>query len=338
MIGNIAQDMNLIVNINPDLARPGDTLTVDLELDNDIDYIFWTWSLIENGNEITAQGNGWDDENKAQFEIELERRSVQNLALSVSVIDGKGRQYVETQSIEMRDMVELSIQSAFITNAGDTLALNWDVVSPSLTQSDKANVITVNLFNVGTGEGAYENTQLVDGFNGNFGLNVPVDLRPGTYLMTVSVETVDGRTLTSESVIDIDEPRDKNMILGVEFPSWSSMFNGFAILLLIGNLVAIWAVLYRRRGPGGSMPDSLALFNDDEDEDEDEDDESGFNSDYNEIYGGFNDTTEPSGGNIRPSTMEIGTVHDDGFEWLMYPAGSDCWWYRREPGTEWIRH
>ena len=262
----------------------------------------------------------------------MERRNLQGLQLYVSVIDGMGRQYYDVQSIELRDLVELSIQSAFITNAGETLPLNWEVVSPSLTESDKVSKIDVSLVNVGTGEEAYENSELISGFKGEYNLMIPMDIRIGTYLMTVSVETADGRHLSSESVIDIDEPREKNMILGIEFPSWSSMFNGFAILFLIANLMAIWTILYRKRDPGKSKSSQLPLTEEEEDEEED------FESDYNEIFNDYSDTVEPSVENLTPSVMETGTVQDDGYEWLMYPADSDCWWYRQGLGSEWIRH
>ena len=332
-INNIAENMNLIVNVQPDLARPGDTLIVDLELDSDIDYIYWVWGLTENGNQI-ADGNGWDAANNARFEIELERRNLQGLQLYVNVIDGMGRQYFDMQSIELRDLVELSVQSAFIINAGDTLPLNWEVVSPSLTESDKASKVAVSLVNVGTGEEAYEKSQLINGFKGEFNLKVPSDIRPGTYLMTVSVETADGRSLSSESVINIDEPRDKNMIMGVEFPPWSSMFNWFAILFLIGNLIAIWSVLYRKRTGKDSTSSLLPLT--DEDEDEDEDDY--FDSNHNQLFNDISNNFSPTGGPLTPNVSQMGAIHDDGYEWLMHPAGSDCWWYRQQPGTEWIRH
>ena len=150
-------------------------------------------------------------------------------------------------------------------------------------------------------------------------------------MMAVYVETADGQSLTSESVIDVDEPRQKNMILGIEFPSWSSMFNGFAVLFLIGNLVAIWVVIYRRKGPGGSKSD----FDLDKLLEEGDEEDSGFGAGYDQIYGS---TNESSGGSIRPSPMLNGVVQDDGYEWVMHPEGSDIWWYRQESGMEWTRH
>ena len=150
-------------------------------------------------------------------------------------------------------------------------------------------------------------------------------------MMAVYVETADGQCLTSEIVIDVVEPREKNMILGIEFPSWSSMFNGFAVLFLIGNLVAIWVVIYRRKGPGGSKSD----FDLDKLLEEEDEEESGFGAGYDQIYGS---TNESSGGSIRPSPMLNGVVQDDGYEWVMHPEGSDIWWYRQESGMEWTRH
>jgi hypothetical protein len=327
-INNIAENMNLIVNIQPDLARPGGTLIVDLELDSDLDYIYWVWVLTENGNSI-AEGNGWDAANDARFEIELEQRNLQNLVLGLFVIDGMGRTYTDVQSIELRDLVELSIQSSFITNAGETLPLNWEIISPSLTQSDKVSKIVVSLVNVGTGEEAYEHSQLIDGFKGEFGLKVPSDIRPGTYLMAVSVETVDGRSLISENLIDVDKPLDKNMILGIEFPSWSSMFNWFAVMFLMGNLIAIWMVLYRKRNSEGSNF-TLPLI--------DEEDNNDMRSEeYNQIYEDFNFDSTATESALIPSASRVGTRNNDGNEWLMHPEGSNCWWYRREEGTEWTR-
>ena len=327
-INNIADNTNLIINIQPDMARPGDTLTVKLELDSDINYIYWDWSLTESGYTI-ANGNGWEESSRAEFEFELERRNLQNLVLQVNVIDGMGQAYNHVQNIELRDWVELSIQSAFKTNAGETLPLNWEIISPSLTQSDKVSVIEVSLMNVGTGEEAYQNSKLADGFKGQFQLVVPNDIRLGTYLVTVSVETVDGRTLTSENLIDVDGPLEKNIILGIEFPPWSSMFDWFAVLFLIVNLVAIWMVLYRKRNSEGSNF-TLPLM------DEEDNNDMG-SEEYNQIYDDFNFDSTATENALIPSASQVGTRNNDGNEWLMHPEGSNCWWYRQEEGTEWTR-
>ena len=344
-IQNIAAQSNLVVNIQPDLARPGDILTIDLELDSEIEYIFWDWTLTEQGNPI-AEGNGWESANAAEFEIELERRNLQNLNLRIDVIDGNGRTYVSSQSIELRDLVELTIQSSFSTNAGETLSVSWEIDSPSLTLADKGSNIAVMLTNIGTQEDAYQYSELVDDFKGNIGVDIPSDIRPGTYLLTVDVETADGRILTSQSVIDIDEPQSKNMFLGMEIPAWSSMWNGFAILFLIGNLIAIWTVIYKRRDEDSST----TLFSQDEefsdfDEQETENYEDDFSQDSSEDYSyesaEYAQSTEslqtPTESLLTPTFSLTGEVHDDGFEWLMYPEDSGCWWYRREVGTEWIR-
>lgn len=329
-INNIDVNNNLIVNIQPDLARPGDTLTVDLELDSELDYIYWDWTLTESGYTI-AEGNGWAQSTEVEFKIELERRNLQNLALQVNVIDGIGQTYSNNQDIELRDWVELSIQSAFNSNAGETLQLNWEIVSPSLTQSDKGEVIEVSLTNVVTGEEAYQKSKLVSGYNGGFRLDVPSDIKSGTFLLTVSVETADGRLLTSENLIDVDGPLDKNIILGIEFPPWSSMFDWFAVLFLIVNLVAIWMVLYRKRNSDGSnFP--LPLM-----DEEDNNDDVVISEEYNQIYEDFNFDSTATENALIPSASQVGTRNNDGNEWLMHPEGSNCWWYRQEEGTEWTR-
>jgi hypothetical protein len=328
-IGNLEDDTGLIVNVKPNLARPGDTLTVSLELDSDIDYLYWVWSLYEGGYEI-AEGEGWVEATEAEFSIELEQRDLQTLVLSVTVVDGEGTTHQKSVTIELRDLVELAVESAFDTNAGDPLTLEWSVTSPSLTNADEATSITIQLIQMGTGTVAYETSRLVSGYSGKMDVLIPMETRPGTYLLHVELETVGGATLSSQSLIDVHEPREKNIILGVELPPWSSILSGVASTLLILNLVAIWAVLIvgRRRRAAAEAGEEL-------------EDDSGYDIDHLmdnlgtelQSYPLSGDSTQGS----HPPSILGGMVHDDGFEWLEHPAESGVWWYRTDRMEEWIR-
>jgi len=328
-IGNLEDDTGLIVNVKPNLARPGDTLTVSMELDSDIDYLYWVWSLYEGGYEI-AEGEGWVEATEAEFSIELEQRDLQTLVLSVTVVDGGGTTHQKSVTIELRDLVELAVESAFDTNAGDQLTLEWSVTSPSLTNADEATSITIQLIQMGTGTVSYETSRLVNGYSGKMDVLIPMETRPGTYLLHVELETVGGATLSSQSLIDVHEPREKNIILGVELPPWSSILSGGASTLLILNLVAIWAVLIvgRRRRAAAEAGEEL-------------EDDRGYDIDDLVDDLGIELQSYPLSGDstqgLHPPSILGGMVHDDGFEWLEHPAESGVWWYRTDRMEEWTR-
>jgi hypothetical protein len=326
-IWNIADDTELIVNVQPDMARPGDTITVDLELGSEIDYLYWEWSLYEGGNEI-ATGNGWKASTKAGFTIELEQRQLQTLSLQIRVLDGTGTLHQEVRTIELRDIVELSVESDFSTNAGDPLALSWRITSSSIADGDKATSINIQLIQMGTGDVAHEISVLATGYSGELDLNIPTATRPGTYLLIVDVETAGGTQLTSQSLIDVHEPREKNYLLGMEIPPWSSIFSTLATAFLILNLAAIWTVLIKRRREKSEDEEASDLF--------DKDDEFAEEISTYEGLESFRDD-ESNQGSLTPSFVQDGAVHKDGFEWLEDPVGSERWWYRSEYGQEWTR-
>jgi len=329
-IDNLEDDTELIVNVKPNLARPGDTLTVSMELDSDVDYLYWRWTLYEGGSEIVG-GEDWEAATEVEFTIVLDQRDMQNLVLYIIVVDGEGTMHQKSVTIELHELVELSVESAFYTNAGDPLPLEWGVTSPSLTNADEATSITIQLIQMGTGTVAYEASHLVGGYDGGIDVLIPLDTRPGTYVLFVQLATVGGSTLSSQSLIDVHEPREKNIILGMELPPWSSIIGGLASTLLILNLVAIWMVLFiggRRRRAAS------------EEGSETEDDQgSGLDDIEDDI--GFELQSQPLSGHsthgLQPSVVLSGEIQDDGHEWLEHPAGSNVWWYRASHTHEWSR-
>jgi hypothetical protein len=329
-IDNLEDDTELIVNVKPNLARPGDTLTVSMELDSDVDYLYWRWTLYEGGNGI-AEGVDWVAATEVEFTIELDQRDMQNLVLYIIVVDGEGTMHQKSVTIELRELVELSVESAFYTNAGDPLPLKWGVTSPTLTNADEATSITIQLIQMGTGTVAYEASHLVGGYDGGIDVLIPLDTRPGTYVLFVQLKTVGGSTLSSQSLIDVHEPREKNIILGMELPPWSSIIGGLASTLLILNLVAIWMVLFigRRRRRAASEEGS-----------ETEDDQGGGPDDLEDDIG-FELQSQPLSGHstheLQPSAVLGGEIHGDGNEWLEHPSGSNVWWYRASHTDEWSR-
>ena len=154
-----------------------------------------------------------------------------------------------------------------------------------------------------------------------------------TYVLRVETQCRDGEMYHSSSMVNLGPDVIDIQVGSYYFGTAGNMLQ-YSFFILITACV-IFLLINSRRWSSDRIikeilekdPMTLAL------EGKTQSDEDGFKQVSSESIENTDKTTS-----LNPASTLLGQTDENGVEWLDYPAGTETWWYRHSPETEWIEH
>ncbi|GEM_PF-6856141 len=331
-ISGLATYGELAIDISPDMPIAGESLQVDISVSSDSDWLDWDWTLRSgfSSSSIVAQGNGWNMDDHGTFSIEIPRADYPNgLFLTISATDEARNSYSQSMNINLRSLVELSIESPEHAVIGESFKIEWSVKSYAPSSVDDASLIEVSVIQLSTSQEVLKRQLLASGDSGSFSLAIEDHVKPGTYVIYIMLKTTGGSEYEYTTLIEIQSPSEPPGInmLGLNIPPLGAGYDTILTILVLANIIAVWIIFYRQKKSK------------EEDEEEMKDEETiseMIDFDHQQFIPpapisaieGFEHLPPPPGQQV---------VEDSEYEWQEHPPNSGKWWYRLGPWDEWTQ-
>jgi len=317
----------MIIDYSPVQPRPGEDVTFSISCDCIGSYLYWTWELNEFQSGYFAEGNGWVAADTASFVVSLPFSLRDEVTMTIYGRDGEGRIFSASETIDLKETVELNVEVPFYANVGESLDVEWEIISDSLTEVDKVVKIEIELYSFESSEILARTVAIENSYSGSTALIIPTDLKPGSYSIHVTTVLSSGNILEQTSLVEVHDP-----ILGLSAMAMTPEVNRWMIGFVAINVIALWVIMIR----------SSRRRRDIEDDDIEDDDIDEFIS-QSELLSALPQPSIPL--NQQPLTaVQLEIPHEGmfgrfdtitGFEWLEYPAGTENNWYRTRIGEPW---
>ena len=312
----------MVIDYSPIQPSPGESITFTINCDCIGSYLYWTWEISDN-NGIFDEGKGWVAANEASFVVDLPFSLRDDVTITILGRDSEGRIFSASESIALKDTVDINIEVPFYANVGESLSVDWEITSESLTEVDKVVKIEIELYSFESSEILSRTVSIENTYSGSTSLIIPADLKPGSYSISVTAVLSSGDILEQTALIEVHDP-----ILGLSAMAMTPEVNRWMIIFVAVNVVAIWLMMIRssRKGTDFEENDIDELINQEK-----------------EPIELLTTSTIPLAQQPipvmqieRPNESMFGTFDaTTGFEWLEYPAGSGNNWWRGQIGDPW---
>jgi hypothetical protein len=312
----------MVIAYSPVQPSPGEGITFTINCDCIGSYLYWTWELRDN-NGFSDEGKGWVAANEASFVVDLPFSLRNDVTITISGRDSEGRIFSASESIALKDTVDINIEVPFYANVGESLGVDWEITSDSLTEVDKVVKIEIELYSFESSEILARTVSIENSYSGSTSLIIPADLKPGSYSIHVTTVLSSGSILEQTSLIEVHDP-----ILGLSAMAMTPEVNRWMIVFVAVNVIAIWAMMIRSSRRRSDIKD------------DDIDEFIAQNEEPIPILSkpliSLNQQSPTVIQIERPNETMFGTFDAaTGFEWLEYPVGSGNNWWRGQIGEPW---
>ena len=321
---------NLLMHLDPLRPAPGASTTVTLTVgESDLD-LSWRWNVLESGA-LVGSGTGSSEDGSAAFSLILPSREFGTLILDVQAWDENGVSYTATEVLDVRPLVELTVEAPFQTHAGEPMDVFWALNAREQVRGDEVVEVRFVLANWNWDTEVEQTLLVEDALSGSMTIALDESLPPGSYSMGVVVTTRGGQAYSSSSLLSVEPPRATLSFGDTDLASWEDIGTyGYNAALVLG-LIGAYVLSYRSRNQRTR-----------EAADEDDESEAFTEADLFPMplmpEGPAQPVPEPAVvDDGHPDVwVEPTNVDPSGSQWLEYPSGSDRWYYRYADGEPWI--
>ena len=323
---------DVFVDINPQRPSTGEEFTVTITAPSANEWLSYSWTLTHNGA-ILSSGTGWNGANEASFKVALPiMHFTSDVVLTVFSEDHSGMFFsngVTFQPIPLRD---IHVNTDDHGVSGDLFDFAFSIKGEQLNSIDSVKSAKVRIISM-TDVVIQEEIFIINSKSGKFSTLIPQNTAPGTYLLTIEFELLDGDIFQHSELLTILGQEEGVSVFGlVTIPSLPHGIDTIIVAILAIFLLIKGGKKLKNKKWNNNYFSSI----DDDDDDDYEDEE--FSAE--DMFAGTGFT--PSAPILSEIPMEpIESELDDSdiqspqYETQEYPAGSGHWWERNSVEEEW---
>ena len=317
------------LQIYPTTPIRGEEFEATIIIDNDENWIGWTYELSLDG-EIISTGEGYADDNTETVSILLPRKDYPSnwFDLIFVIQQEDGTTFTESSSFFTAPDRKVVVDSSDEVVVDKPYLIDWLVEGEYVNSADSIKTIFVSFTVLGEGTPEFTEIILADSLSGYFSVKLPEGTSPGTHTMRIQFEHVNGDTTVHTQYVNVKQGGSNNDNSEGLFGIDSSTILGLDTLLIL--ILVIHAVVIQMKISSGKKDDSDEISIDQSNSVEEvqfvEDQVAGYTP-Y--VANEYNPQT------TVVQDFSLDDVSETFYERTEHPAGSGVWWERNGPTDEW---
>ena len=322
---------DVFVDINPQRPSTGEEFTVTITAPSANEWLRYSWTLTHN-SAILNSGTGWVGANEASFKVVLPvMHFTSDVILTVISEDHSGMLFSDVVTIQPIPLREIHVNTDEYGVSGKMFEFAFSIKGEQLNSIDSVKSARVRIISM-TDVVIQEELFIINSKNGQFTTLVPANTAPGTYLLEIEFELLDGGVFNHRELLTILSQEEGVSVFGlVTIPS---LPHGIDTII-----VAILALFLLTKG-GNKLRLKRRNKNIDFDSMDDDDYEVEKFADEDLFAGSGFTPIPPKLPQLPVGIKQSEIKHDDNsqspqYETQEYPLGSGHWWERNSAEEEW---
>jgi hypothetical protein len=329
---------DVFVDINPQRPSTGEEFTVTITAPSANEWLRYSWTLTHN-SAILNSGTGWVGANEASFKVVLPvMHFTSDVILTVISEDHSGMLFSDVVTIQPIPLREIHVNTDEYGVSGKMFEFAFSIKGEQLNSIDSVKSAKVRIISM-TGVVIQEELFIINSKNGQFTTLVPENTAPGTYMLEIEFELLDGGVFEHRELLTILDQEEGVSVFGLA--TIPSLPHGIDTII-----VAILALFLLTKG-GNKL--RLKRRNKNIDFNSINDDYEVEKFPVEDLFADSGFTPTAPMAPIAPILPQLPTEikqskieHDDNsqspqYETQEYPPGSGFWWQRNSPEEEWQR-
>ena len=336
------------VDINPQRPSSGEQFTISITAPSANEWLSYEWSL-EHENSILSSGEGWVDANRVSFKASLPAMQFSSIVqLRVTTEDHSGQTFFNSVLIEPMPMREIHVNTDDHGVAGKEFEFSFSIEGEQLNSIDQVKTATVTIFSM-SDVILQQEIYIINDNNGDYSTLIPDGSAPGTYLLSIEFELLDGELFEHRELLTILAEEEGISVFGLmTIPSLPHGFDTVIVAILAIFLLVKGKKRYDELNRNKGDTEYFARDNEED---------SGIGGPN--AYRDFIKSIEPVSINSHDVNVQEEQVHEESlsmsdtivkqvpqpeslenlanpeYERQQYPADSGDWWERDSPNDEW---
>jgi hypothetical protein len=321
----------VFVDINPQRPSVNEEFTVEIIAPDANEWLSYSWSLVHN-NAILSSGDGWVNANEASFKANLPvMHFSSDVVLTVIIEDHSGIQYVNTVYITPMPLREIHVNTDGNAVSGEMFEFAFSVEGDYLNSIDSVKSATLRISSMNDII-IQEEVFIINSKNGEFSTMIPENTPPGTYMLEINFELLDGESFTHRELLTVMSEKEGISVFGMM--TIPSLPHGIDTIIV--SVLAIFLLVKGKRAFSARKErknidfDSLLEDVDDKPEEFTPTDfysNTGFDP-IAPVVPGISDS-------IIQNLEQTLVVQSPTYERTEHPQGSGVWWERDHSAEEW---